>query len=278
MLDFKKKQRGEKKAKGIRGTSWDVAAEWYDNLVQSGEGTYQHDLILPNVTRLLELKKGEKVLDIACGQGLFSREFAKAGAKVTGVDLSAKLISIAKERSPREIQFQVAAADKLDFLENNSFDAVVCVSAIQNITNVAGVFGEAFRVLKKSGRFLLVMNHPAFRIPKRSAWGFDEKSKIQYRRVDEYISESKSEIAMHPGLARTSSSGEFVLGDTNVTTVSFHHPLQFYFKALRKSGFLVSRLEEWVSGKKSQSGPRSDAENRARKEFPLFLALEARKI
>jgi hypothetical protein len=54
--------------------------------------------------------------------------------------------------------------------------------------------------------------------------------------------------------------------------------LQFYFKALRKAGFLVSRLEEWNSQKKSQPGPRADAENRARKEFPLFLALEAVKV
>src|SRR3989338_9031775 len=177
MSDIKKsvKPLGAEKP---RDTSWDKAAEWYDDLLESGEGTYQHDLILPNVTRLLELRKGEKVLDLACGQGLFSRELAKVGAKVTGVDLSAKLIAIAKERSPRDIQFHVSSADKLNFLADNSYDAVVCVSAIQNIKNVAGVFGEAFRVLAPGGRLLIVMNHPAFRIPKRSAWGYDEAKKI----------------------------------------------------------------------------------------------------
>src|SRR3989338_9418049 len=118
MSDFKKPKAQRKSG----DTSWEKAAEWYDELLESGEGTYQHDLILPNTTRLLELKKGEKVLDIACGQGLFSREFAKAGAKVTGVDLSAKLISIAKERSPRDIQFNVSSADKLDFLADKSYD------------------------------------------------------------------------------------------------------------------------------------------------------------
>ncbi|KKU68520.1 MAG: hypothetical protein UX89_C0003G0022 [Parcubacteria group bacterium GW2011_GWA2_47_16] len=277
MSDFKKPQKSSPPAGKPKDTSWDKVATWYDDLLESGEGTYQHDLILPNVARLLELKKGEKVLDLACGQGLFSREFVKAGAKVTGVDLSAKLIAIAKERSPRDIQFHVSSADKLDFLDDNSYDAVVCVSAIQNIKNAAGVMGEMFRVLAPGGRLLIVMNHPAFRVPKRSAWGYDEAKKIQYRRVDEYLSESSSEIAMHPGLARTNSSSEFVLGNANATTVSFHHPLQFYFKALRKAGFLVSRLEEWTSGKESQSGPRAGAENKARKEFPLFLALEARK-
>src|SRR3989338_9675115 len=94
MSDFKKPKAQRKSG----DTSWEKAAEWYDELLESGEGTYQHDLILPNVTRLLELKKGEKVLDIACGQGLFSREFAKAGAKVTGVDLSAKLLDRKRTR------------------------------------------------------------------------------------------------------------------------------------------------------------------------------------
>ena len=50
-----------------------------------------------------------------------------------------------------------------------------------------------------------------------------------------------------------------------------------YFKQLQKAGFLVSRLEEWVSHKTSEAGPREAAENRARNEFPLFLFLEAVK-
>ena len=61
-------------------------------------------------------------------------------------------------------------------------------------------------------------------------------------------------------------------------TISFHHPLQFYFKALEKAGFVVTRLEEWTSHKESEKGPRAGAENRARKEFPLFLFLEAVKV
>lgn len=156
------------------------------------------------------------------------------------------------------------------------------MSAIQNIKNFALALAEAFRVLRQGGRLVIVMNHPSFRIPKRSGWGFDYEKKIQYRRVDEYISESETAISMHPGLnasegrvGRTDSSDESVLGE--VFTISFHRPLQAYFKALRKAGFLVSRLEEWTSNKKSQSGPRVDAENKARREFPLFLALEAVK-
>ncbi|MDO8483252.1 MAG: class I SAM-dependent methyltransferase [bacterium] len=264
MPDFKKPRKTASPANKPKDTSWDKVARWYDELL-SGEGTYQKDLILPNVLRLLELKKGEKVLDLGCGQGLFSREFFKAGATVTGVDLSKNLIALAEQHSPKEIKFVAASAESIPFISNTTMDSVVCVSAIQNIKNVLAVFAEAFRVLKSGGRVLLVMNHPAFRIAKRSAWGFDDEKKIQYRRIDEYISESSADITMNPS------------SDSSASTASFHHPLQFYFKALHKAGFSVSRLEEWTSNKTSQEGPRAGAENKARKEFPLFLALEARK-
>ena len=60
-------------------------------------------------------------------------------------------------------------------------------------------------------------------------------------------------------------------------TVSFHRPLQSYFKALNKAGLAVTRLEEWISHKKSQKGPRAAEEDRTRKEIPMFLCIEARK-
>lgn len=265
--------------KNLKETSWENSAVWYDNLLEESEGTYQKDLILPNLMRLLDLKKGERVLDLACGQGFFSREFLKTGAEVFGVDLSKSLIEIAKERSPKEIQYTVSSASDLKFMGDRTIDAVALVLAIQNINNPAEVFAEIFRVLKIGGRFVVVINHPAFRIPKKTAWGFDDEKKIQYRRVDEYISESRSEIVMNPGLGRTNLSDKFVFDTTSsVSTISFHRPLQFYFKAFRKAGFLVSRLEEWVSSKKSEPGPRADAENRARKEFPMFMAIEVKKL
>ena len=61
-------------------------------------------------------------------------------------------------------------------------------------------------------------------------------------------------------------------------TYSFHRSLQDYSKALRAGGFAIVRMEEWISHKDSQPGPRAAAENTARKEFPLFLAIEAIKI
>ena len=59
--------------------------------------------------------------------------------------------------------------------------------------------------------------------------------------------------------------------------MSFHRPLQYYFKMLAKEGFVVRRLEEWISHKESMAGPKKIAEDNARKEIPLFMMIEAVK-
>ena len=79
-------------------TSWGKVANWYDNLLEKEKDSYQKTLILPNILRLLQIKRGEVILDLACGQGFFCREFANAGAKVVGVDVSPELIYLEKTR------------------------------------------------------------------------------------------------------------------------------------------------------------------------------------
>ena len=249
-----------------KDTSWGKVADWYHGMLEDDKGTYQKDVILPNLTRAMNLKKDESVLDVACGTGYFSREFVKSGAKIFACDISPELIDIAKENYPKEIEFFVSSADKIEKMTDKSADKISVVLAIQNIENLAGTLSECSRILKSHGKLFIVMNHPAFRIPQKSHWGFDEENKIQYRRLDAYMSDSKAEIEMRPGFK------------TNEKTISFHRPLQVYFKALRKNGFCVGALEEWISNKKSQSGPRAEAEDKARKEFPMFLFLEAIKI
>ncbi len=249
----------------VKETSWGAVSGWYDETV-GNPTSYQSSLILPNLIRVLNIKKGENVLDVACGQGIFSREIAKKGAEVCGVDISPELIAIAKKEKSLGIRYEVASAEKLDSLKNESFDAAVCVLALQNIRDSSAALAEVGRVLVPGGRFVLILNHPCFRVPKRSGWDFDDKKSVQYRRVEGYLSEAMIEIDMEPGK-----------GGYGTKTVSFHRPLQLYFKQLQKQGFLVRRLEEWESNKKSEPGLRQKAEDVSRKEIPLFMMIEAVK-
>ena len=245
-----------------KDTSWDKVAGWYDDLLGE-EDTYQSKVILPNLLRVLDIKKGERILDLACGQGFFSRAFQAAGADVVGADISKKLITLAGKQS-RGISYHVAPSTALPFADG-SFDAVVIVLALQNIADMDGTFLEAARVLTPHGRMVLVLNHPAFRVPKRSDWQYDVAAKTQFRRISRYLSGEKTAIDMHPGERK----GE--------KTVSYHRSLQDLSKSLRKHGFATLRLEEWISHKESETGPRKEAEDIARKEIPLFLLLETAK-
>lgn len=249
-----------------KNTSWSSVAKWYDNVLEKQEGTYQKELILPNLIRLINIKKNDTVLDLACGQGFFTREFYNAGAKTIGIDVSKELIEIAKKRSNQSINYYACSAYNMPFLKNASIDKILLILAIQNIENVSNVLKECSRILKSSGKIYFVLNHPVFRIPKETSWGFDDVKKVQYRRIDSYLSESRAKIQIHPGSNPTSF------------TWSFHKPLQFYSKTLYNNGFYISRMEEWNSNKKSEPGPISEAENTARKEIPLFLFMECVKI
>ncbi len=246
-------------------TSWGSVANWYDNLLEKNPDNYQERVIAPNILRVLNIKKGMRILDVACGQGFFTRKYFEAGATVAGADISKSLISHAQKHSPT-IPFYATPAHKLPFAKNESFDAVTITLAIQNIENILEVFAEINRVLAKQGRLILIMNHPVFRNPKQTSWGWDEKEKVQYRRVDGYLSSSKNSIVMHPG------------EKNSATTISYHRSLQDFFKALSKAGFSVTHLEEWISHKTSEPGPRQKAEDIARKEIPLFMMLEAKKV
>ena len=246
-------------------TSWGKVATWYDEHLKTCDDTYQKQLILPNILRVLDLHEGENVLDLACGQGFFARAFNKTGARVTGCDISKELIAIAQAQSDEKITYVTAQADQLSFSKSSSFDTVVCILALQNIENILSTYKEVSRVLVFGGRFVIVINHPAFRVPKNSSWGWDDEKNVQFRRVDRYLSADSVPIHVHPGL------------QDPVATISYHRSLQDFFKVSAKVGFAVTRLEEWISHKKSTLGPRQKAEDTARKEIPLFLMLEARK-
>jgi hypothetical protein len=107
------------------------------------------------------------------------------------------------------------------------------------------------------------MNHPCFRVPRQSSWGVDEQKKLQYRRIDRYMEPLKIPIQTHPGQ-----------GDKSPQTWSFHHPLSTYVEGLSKSGFVIEKIEEWLSDKLSTGG-KAKMENRSRLEFPLFLTIYA---
>ena len=252
--------------KPSRRTDWQPVADWYDGHVGDEGGEFHREVVLPGTLKLLggDLLRGRRVLDVACGQGVLCRRLAEVGAVPVGVDAAAALIDRARERGPS--LFHVGDARELGFLEAGAYDAAACLLAVANIQPIRPAFEGVARALDEGGRFVMVTNHPAFRGPKETHWGWDDDAKVQYRRVDRYLLPRKSPITTHPG---EPESGY---------TWTFHRPIGAYVKALRQAGLFVDAIEEWPSHKTSGKGPRQKAENTARKEIPMFLAIRAIKV
>lgn len=244
-------------------TSWEKVGGWYQDIVGSAGHYYHQHVVLPGVLKLLDLKSGDRVLDLGCGQGVLARVLPD-GVKYVGVDIAKNLIESAKkqDRSPDHEYRLANAAGKLEL--PSDFTQAACILALQNIEQPQRLIANAAGALCEGGSFVIVINHPCFRIPRQSSWEVDEKNKLQYRRINRYLSPLKVPIAAHPGQKNSA------------VTWSFHWPLQDLFAWLRESGLAVESLEEWASDKTSE-GQAAKMENRARAEFPLFLALRARK-
>ena len=244
-----------------RDTSWQVVAKEYNNLVGS-KGQYFHEkIIFPKALKLLELKPNSKVLDLGCGQGVFSKQIPQT-SEYEGIDLSSGLIEFArKQNNKQNVKFSVADITKDLNITNNDFSHAIIILALQNVEDFDAVFRNASKHLVSGGKFLIVLNHPYFRIPKQTSWEIDERNKIQYRRINRYKSPIKIPIDMAPGQRQAEK-----------LTWSFHNPLENYTEGLRKNGFLIETIQEWVSDKISV-GRAAKMENRAREEFPMFMAV-----
>ncbi len=251
-----------------RKTSWEPVAEWYSNHL-SQPGTFHETIIFPKTVRLLNPKPGGHYVDLACGEGSFTRFLMKQVRSImmVGIDVSPRLIKQAQQHSrSTACRFLVGdATHDAAQLSKERADGMTCILALQNMHPLSPVFRNAAQLLKRNAPFVIVLNHPCFRQPRQSGWGWDDERKLQYRRLDGYMTPFEMPILAHPGANPT------------LKTYSYHRPLSEYIQSLFQHGFVVDALEEWISDKNSDSGPRAKAENVSRTEFPLFLTIRARK-
>mmetsp|Transcript_88083 Transcript_88083/g.235667 ORF Transcript_88083/g.235667 Transcript_88083/m.235667 type:complete len:267 (+) Transcript_88083:30-830(+) len=107
---------------------------------------------------VLALRAGESLLDVGCGPGFFLEDAAKAvgpSGRLAGVDPSDAMVEAAKSRLGGNSDVQVAGADNLPF-EDGTFDAIVFCQVLCYIPDVVGALVEARRVLKPTGRILIL--------------------------------------------------------------------------------------------------------------------------
>lgn len=140
---------------------YDVTAEMYDERY-SGEQKAKYKKTLENVN-----VAGKLVLDVGCGSGLFFQEVAAQAELILGVDVSRKLLLLAKKQAKGfGNTFVVQAdADNLPF-RDGFIDCVFAFTMLQNMPKPSETLSEIKRVIKRNGRAVVTALKKAFPLEK----------------------------------------------------------------------------------------------------------------
>lgn len=165
-----------------------------------------------------------RLLDVGCGGGAHALAFAEHGWSVTGVDVSAAQLELARQRGVDVVE---ADAAELPF-EDASFDAAVSLFTHTDVEDFAAVLGEVARVLRPGGQLVYLGVHPCFVGPHAFVHGLD---------VPE----------LHPGYRDTSYRNEAPgIWDEGLRAKvgASHLPLGLFVQAFIDAPLTIERLEE----------------------------------
>jgi len=153
-------------------TAWDgpTGDVWADNADQFDAGVARY---MPAFLAAVAIEPGMDVLDVGCGNGLTTREAARRAASVTGVDLSARMLDIARRRAAAEglanVSFRQADVQIADLGEAR-YDRVISRNGVMFFGDPVAAFANLARALKPEGRMVLLVWQPMAENPWLTAF------------------------------------------------------------------------------------------------------------
>lgn len=240
--------------------AYDTIAGWYEEYITSGaQGLLYDDLVLPAMFELMGEVQGQRVVDIACGQGVVTRKLARSGAQAVGIDISEKLLAMARKQEDAEglgMIYQQDDACSLSTLEDEGFDGAVCNMALMDISDLQAAFQAVRRVVRPDGWFIFSITHPCFQTP-HSKW-VEEGNGVAYQLVRGYFEE---------GFWRSDNP----LGVRSRVGAQ-HRMLSTYLNLLLGCGFAIeSMVEPRAQGRLAEAVPEY-------KEAPPVLVVRGRRV
>jgi 2-polyprenyl-3-methyl-5-hydroxy-6-metoxy-1,4-benzoquinol methylase len=221
---------------------WNQNAPFWDE--RMGEGNSFHKtLIEPTQERLLKVYAGQRILDIACGNGQFARRLARLGACVLGVDISERMIERARARTTEpgdRVEFRIVdctRADALMSLGEKQFDAAVCTMALMDMAAIQPLFTALAKLLKAGGCLVFSVLHPCFN--SGLVMQVREREDVAGQVVDRYSVRVSGYI--HP----LTHQGVAMIGQP-VPQYYFHRPLSLLLHPAFEAGFVLDGLAEPV--------------------------------
>jgi SAM-dependent methyltransferase len=204
----------------------------------------------PASEALLELlgpPAGMQILDVGCGHGRITRELARRGAGLTGIDISGALIGMARQAEQAEplgIRYVHADVTSPGCLDAAYYDAVTCNFALSDIDDLDGAAAATSNALRPGGHFVFSILHPCF--------------------------PGASDVAASwPSAGRYYDEGRWVADDAlsrlRRQVGSSHRMLSTYLNVLRQHGLGLDRLAEPVPQ------PQWGSQRAGADRYPVFL-------
>jgi 2-polyprenyl-3-methyl-5-hydroxy-6-metoxy-1,4-benzoquinol methylase len=221
--------------------AWEANAAHWDETMGAAGNDFVNLLVWPATRRLLDPRPGERVLDVACGNGLYALRLAELGADVTAFDFAAPLIAHARARSTAQaerIAYHVLDATDLSALlalGEGQYDAALCNMALFDMADIGPLAVGLARLLRPGGRFVFSVMHPCFNGLHATfvAEGYDDGRRFATRyglRLSRYLTPFTAE-----GIA--------IRGQPEPQPY-FHRPLGELLRPFLSAGFALDALEE----------------------------------
>jgi len=216
---------------------WNDIAKEYDARMNDDGNDFHQKLIRPDTVRFLNPQCGERIIDIACGNGIFERYLSELGVNVVAFDFSQQMIDCAKERCSNYldlVSFSVADATDYDGLialsDDKPFDKAVANMALMGFPQIKPLFLAVAQMLKPNGVFVFSIMHPCFQTPEM---GFTEDG---------------NGLITHNYIEPVQTCDQ-VLSTGDKCTYHWHRPLSDLLGTAFQVGFVIDGIAEPVYGK-----------------------------
>ena len=219
---------------------WNDNAAFWDERMGDGND-WVRVLIWPATLRLLQPRPGERILDVACGNGLAARRLAALGVEVTAFDFAAEMITRARQRADdpaHPIDYRVLdATDEAALLSlgEQRFDAAVCSMALFDMADIRPLMRALARLVRPGGRFVFSVAHPCFN------GGHREQVAESEDREGQLVTKYSVKISGY--ITPTIQRGAAIFGQPK-PQLYFHRPLQELLGAVFAAGLVLDGVEE----------------------------------
>jgi ubiquinone/menaquinone biosynthesis C-methylase UbiE len=208
--------------------SWDEVASDYHKTVGDTGDSYHRTYVNPVIFEILGNVESLSILDLACGQGYLSRLLVQRGAEVTGIDISEKMLEIARASEASEpigVKYIHCSTADMSEIADASMDCVVSTFGFHDIKEIDRTIEECSRVLKEGGKLVFAIPHPL-------------SQGRRFQDEDGYFLKMRHYMSIQ-------EVPHYKYGDSGV--MAYYRPLSYYFEKVFSVGLKMMAFREIIT-------------------------------